>query len=265
MKKNFRIGYLLITPLLFGWIVFFCIPVILLCYNSLHEGVGAHARFSGLSNYGKLMESSIFQLAAVNTFCFLGVAIPLILIFAYAIAILLEAFFRNSIVLKSAMLLTYLMPAGAVVTLFAETAQSIHGMWILVALYLWKNTGYSAILIWSGLMTIPKEQYESARMDGAGSFYCFQKITLPQMWYTTYFTILFSVMNAFKGFREILLIWGKHPDPKQYMIQHYISNSFEQLSLSRLSTASILLFAVILLANAWGYHYVMRRDPRESL
>ena len=112
----------------------------------------------------------------------------------------------------------------------------------------------------SGLITISENQYLSAEIDGAGSFQKFRYITTPQMWHSVFFALLFSMINAFKCFREIFLIGGKHPNPDIYMLQHFINNSFENFNYNKLSVASVLMFAVITIVVGIFYSWIRRRE-----
>ena len=132
--------------------------------------------------------------------------------------------------------------------------------WIVIVLYLWKNVGYSVILLISGLATIPEEQYEAAAMDGAGALLRFRYVTMPQMWYSVFFATVFSLINAFKCFREIFLIGGTHPHESIYMLQHFINNCFEKLGYSKMAVASILMAVFVTLLFVLGYRWVMRKE-----
>ena len=73
---------------------------------------------------------------------------------------------------------------GAVNGLFAalnlpivEWLNGKYAFWVMILMYLWKNTGYSVILLLAGLVTVPAEQYESADLDGASAFQKFRYIT----------------------------------------------------------------------------------------
>ena len=131
---------------------------------------------------------------------------------------------------------------------------------VVLLLYLWKNTGYSVILLLAGLVTIPEEQYSAADLDGASSWQKFFYITTPQMWYSVFFAIIFSLINAFKCFREIFLIGGTHPNENIYMLQHFLNNSFENLNYAKLSVASVLLLVVVLVVFAVFYGFVRRKE-----
>lgn len=138
--------------------------------------------------------------------------------------------------------------------------RSDSAFWIAVGLYLWKNTGYSVIILLSGLVTVPQEHYDAAALDGASAWQRFWHITVPQMWYSVFFAGVFSLINAFKCFREIFLIGGNAPGESIYMLQHFMNNSFQKLSYGKMAAASILLTAVLCLVFALCYRWVMRKE-----
>ena len=80
------------------------------------------------------------------------------------------------------------------------------------------------------------------------------------MWYSIFFTAVFSLINAFKCFREILLVGGVHPHSSIYMLQHFINNAFENLNYPKLSVASILLLLLLTALFAATYCWVMKKE-----
>ena len=268
-------------PLLAGCMIFYVYPFLLVIRYSLMKGSGNSQWIVGLQNYLDVADNGIFQLAFGNTMRFLAIALPLILIVAYAIALLLKNQVQRHQTLKSVILLPYIMPVVGTVLLvdllFAETGllnaflnllglpvgewlQSKNAFWVVILLYLWKNTGYAVILLLSGLITIPEEQYDAANIDGANGWQQFRYVTMPQMWYSVFFAVVFSLINAFKCFREIFLIGGTHPDNSIYMLQHYINNCFENLNYPKLAVASVLLLIVVTVIFAVCYRWVMRKE-----
>lgn len=279
--RNMQEGYILTLPLLIGCLVFFAIPFLMVMRNSVFQGISYGEQFVGLDNYLSMLGSDVFRLAFGNTLRFLLVALPLIIVIAFAIALMLKEHVRKYQTLKSVLLLPYIMPVvGSVLMvelLFAETGLfneglytlglpvadwlgSEHAFAIVVLLYLWKNTGYAVILLLSGLLTIPEEQYGAANIDGANSWQQFLYITMPQMWYSVFFATVFSLINAFKCFREIFLIGGTHPHSSIYMLQHFINNAFEKLNYPKLAVASVLFLIVITVFFALFYRFVMRKE-----
>ena len=275
--KNALKGFSLILPLLLGCLVFYGLPFLLVVWYSLFQG----GRFTALDTYIRLLENEVFRIALKNTFGFLAVGLLLILMISYAIALLLRDPVRRSKLLQSVVLLPFVMPVvGTVVlvdALFAETGlwskiymalglpvadwlRSDSAFWIAVGLYLWKNTGYCVLILLSGLVTVPQEHYDAAALDGASAWQRFLHITVPQMWYSVFFGGVFSLINAFKCFREIFLIGGDTPGESLYMLQHFINNSFQKLSYGKMAAASILMTGVLCIAFALCYRAVMKKE-----
>lgn len=274
-------GFLLVVPIATGCLIFYIIPFGMVIGYSMRSSIGKNSVFVGLKNYLDLLKNEMFCLACWNTFRFLTISLPLILVLSYAIALLIKRQTTKYQLLKSVLLQPYVMPiAGTVILvefLFANNGilnQTLYTLglpiknwlessWafsIIVLLYLWKNTGYSVILLLAGLMTIPKEQYISASLDGADTFQKFLYITTPQMWHSVFFTLMFSLINAFKCFREIFLIGGKHPNNKVYMLQHFINNSFENLNYKKLTPASVLLFTTLIIIIGIVYKWIKKKE-----
>ena len=272
---------MLVAPLLLGALIFYAIPFGMVIRYSFTRGAGNTHRFVGFENYRNILENEIFQLAFGNTLKFLAIALPLVLVVAYAIALMLKSRVKKLKVLKSVLLLPYIMPIVGIVQvvelIFAETGiltnlllslnlpvqawlESEYAFWVVTGLYLWKNTGYAVILLLSGLITISDDLYAATDLDGGTKWQQFWYITVPQMWYSVFFTVVFSLINAFKSFREIFLIGGVRPHKSIYMLQHFINNSFENLNYTKLAVASVLLLLVLASVFTLSYRWVMRKE-----
>lgn len=279
--KNAREGYFLTMPLLLGCMVFYAIPFLIVLRNSAHNGIGHSEEYVGLGNYVSMLNNGVFRLAFGNTMKFLSIALLIILVLAYAIALMLKDQAKKHEVLKSVLLMPYIMPVvGTLILvelLFAQTGIINEGLYalglpivewlnseyafaVVLLLYLWKNTGYAVILLLSGLITISDDLYAAAALDGANKCQQLRYITMPQMWYSVFFAMVFSLINAFKCFREIFLIGGTHPHTSIYMLQHFINNAFEKLNYPKLAVASVLLLIVITAFFALFYRFVMRKE-----
>ena len=280
-RRNAWQGRLFLAPLMLGCMVFYAVPLMLVLWYSLTSGIGTSRKFVWLTQYEKVLDNSIFRLAFGNTVTFLAVALPLILLVSFGIALMLREYARHHAWLKSVILMPYIMPVVGTVLLieqlFAATGlvnqalytlglpivqwlQSEYAFPVVVLLYLWKNTGYSVVLILSGLTTIPEALYDVASLDGASRWQQHRYITIPHMWYSFFFATVFSLINAFKCFREIFLIGGTHPHDSIYMLQHFINNSFENMSYPKLAVASILLLMVLAAVFAVLYRAVLRKE-----
>ena len=280
-ERSAREGLLLILPLAAGCGLFYAVPFLMVLQNSFQRGTGRSREYVGIETYRSMLHSSVFRLAFGNTLKFLVVALPLIILLSYAIALLLKSHAKKHETLKSVLLLPYVMPVVGTVLLvellcsetgiinrglytlglpMADWLHSKSAFWVVVLLYLWKNTGYSVILLLSGLITIPEDHYAAASLDGATAWQQLRYITMPQMWYSVFFAAVFSLINAFKCFREIFLIGGTHPDQSIYMLQHFINNAFDKLNYPKLAVASVLLLLVLTVLFALSYRWVRRKE-----
>lgn len=258
-------GVLFALPSLTGFALFSMIPFIMSLYYCFTEGIGG-TRFVGLSNFISLLQSGSFQLASKNTLIFNTISVPLIIIVSFIFALLLNGKIKGLSYFRSFFILPLVIPVSSVILvwqiLFNEYGALNHflsdfgirpvdwmrsgwSLGVLTLVYIWKNCGYNIVLFLAGINSIPKEYYESARMDGAGSLICMTKITIPFLVPTGFFVFIMSIVNSFKVFREAYLLAGSYPDTHIYMLQHFMNNNFNNLSYQRLTTAAFLMAAAI--------------------
>ena len=284
MKRAWK-GYALIAPMLAGFLLFYVVPFGQVVWDSLSQGTGKSQLFVGFYNYQRMFQNKMFLTAFGNTLKFLGLGLPLVLLLAYGLALFLKSRARRSPVLRGVFLLPYVMPVAGTVLLinllFSERGlvnrlllalglpltdwlQSPAAFWVMLLLYLWKSAGYAVVLLLSGLLTIPAEHYQVAQVEGASAAQAFRFVTMPQMWYSLFLALVFSLINAFQCFREMFLVGGEHPHESVYMLQHFLNNSFESLNYQRLSVASVLLFLVIALGLGLCALWVLRKEAARS-
>ena len=284
MRRAWK-GCLLAAPLLLGFLLFYVGPFAQVVWDSLSQGTGKSQLFVGLENYSRMFQNRMFLLAFGNSLLFLGVGLPVILLLSLALALFFKEQAQRFPLLRTVFLLPYVMPVAGTVLLidllFSEQGllnqlllalvlplgdwlQSPAAFWVMLLLYLWKSAGYSVVLLLAGLMAIPPDHYAVAQVEGAGRLQAFRYVTLPQLWYALFIAFVFSLINAFKCFREIFLVGGEHPHQSVYMLQHFINNAFQNLNYQRLSVASVLLFCVIALALGLCWLWVMRKEAARS-
>lgn len=235
-------------------------------------------KFVGISNYITIFTNDAFKLASYNTFKFIAICIPLLVVLSLGLAVLVNGIKTKSELFKTTFLIPMAIPVASVVLLWRVMfhqngllskavvefgGQSVDWMktdwafWILVGSYLWRNIGYDMVLWLAGLSTISPTLYEAAKVDGAGAWQRFTKITVPQLLPTLFTIMVLSLLNSFKVFREAYLIAGDYPHDSMYMLQHLFNNWFVSLDLDKLSAAAtvvavIILLFILLLQKAWG-------------
>ena len=265
-RKGERIAALaFLSPSMAGILVFFLIPFADTVRRSFFDARGRS--FIGLDGYISVFGNSAFQLAAANTAKFIAVCIPLLMLVSLTIAILVRAIRPRGKVFKTTYLLPMAVPVASIVLLWqvmfhqnglmntildaaglpsVDFMGSSAAFWVLIFTYLWKNSGYDMILWLAGLENISDNIYEAARVDGANSWQCFRFITLPGLLPTFGLVAILSLLNGFKVFREAYLVAGAYPHDSIYLLQHLFNNWFQNLDISRLCAAAVLLSAVLL-------------------
>jgi ABC-type sugar transport system permease subunit len=115
---------------------------------------------------------------------------------------------------------------------------------------IWANLGFTFIIVTAGLQSVPRELYESAYVDGAGSVRRFTDITLPMIMPSLLFVSIVLTTRALQSYGEIALLTGGGPNPQKstttipYLI--YGQNSIIHNNLQIKSAAAVLLFLISL-------------------
>lgn len=272
--KSFQ-GFLWILPSFVGVMAFYLLPYADVVRRSFFGAVDN--QFKGLENYRTVLENKAFLLAVKNTLRFTVLCIPTLVLMALLCAVILYRSKYGGII-KSAFLMPMALPAVSVALLWRMLfhSQGIVNRWlahisasgidwmnsesaffILVGSYLWKNMGYDIVLWMAGLSGISENIYEAARVDGAGEWQCFFKITLPNLRSSFYTITVLSFLNSFKVFREAYLVAGDYPHESIYMMQHLFNNWFRNVSFDKMAAAAVLesfvlLLLILLLQRALG-------------
>lgn len=274
--RNTEKGLAFILPSFAGVCIFWLIPYVDVIRRSFCGVV--NGEFVGIENYRTIFANKAFRLAAGNTLRFFGVCVPLLVVLSLIIAVLLAGQKRFTQILKSFFLLPMAIPVASVVLLWrllfddqgllnhllhmlsVQTTDWMNtgaSFYVLVISYIWRNLGYDVVLWMAGLSAIPAALYEAAKVDGAGEWKCFTKITLPNLLPSLFTIVVLSVLNAFKVFREAYLVAGDYPQEKMYLLQHLFNNWYRDLSLDKMSAAAVVTGLVIFLLilglwKAWG-------------
>lgn len=275
-RKDMRAFFLFIAPSLLGVLVFVLIPFLDVFGRSFRTVVTN--RFIGLQNYRTVFVNQAFQLAVKNTVRFTLVCIPLLVTVGLMIALPVSKL-KNAGIIKSLYLFPLAMPTATVVIvwkivfyrqgffnllltrvgewtgLWGEIRKDYLGssasFWILVFSYIWKNAGYTIVLWLAGILGVPNELQEAARVDGASERQCFFRVVLPNLKGSLYTIVILSFLNSFKIYREAYLVAGAYPEQSMYLLQHLFNNWFVNLDFDKMAAATVcvggFLFVVIML------------------
>ncbi|MEC0310789.1 sugar ABC transporter permease [Paenibacillus lautus] len=267
LRKDASAAMFFLVPSGIGFALFYLIPFVMgLYYSFMSQSIDGH--FVGLDNYLELLGSTSFRKAASNTFYFSAVSVPLMVMLSLGLAMLLHknTYFQKW--LRTAYVMPLVVPVASIIMIWqmlfdwngslnawlnsfgmgrVDWMKTESARLVVIMVYLWKNVGYNVILFLAGLQQIPKDYYETARIEGAGRLRQFRSVTLVYLTSTMFFVVIMSIINSFKVFRETYLIAGDYPHNSIYMMQHYMNNMFISLDIQKLTAAASLMFVCILL------------------
>lgn len=265
------LGYCLMGPWLFGFVIMFLIPMVMSLYYSLtNYNLLSPPEFVGFKNYIRLFTSdpSFWQSLKV-TFLYVLVLVPLRLIFSLAIAMLLNTKRRGVGVYRT----MYYLPSmiggslavaivwkqifgnkGVIMSLLnaigIEQKMSLIGnpssaLWTLVLLGVWQF-GSSMLIFLAALKQVPSEIYESALLDGASAWKKFTKITLPMISPTIFFNLVLQIINGFRAFTESYVVTNGGPlDSTLFYVLNMYRRTFTYFEMGYGSAMAWVLVAII--------------------
>jgi multiple sugar transport system permease protein len=155
-------------------------------------------RFVGLANYADVLASPLWWKDLGNTLFLTVTSVAFELVLGMALAwVMYRAVFA-----RGAVRATILIPYG-IVTVVAGRGTSFA---VILLAEIWKTTPFMALLLLAGLTLVPDELQRAARIDGAGPWQRFFRITLPIMKPTIAVAVLFRSVDAFRIFDSVYVM-----------------------------------------------------------
>jgi raffinose/stachyose/melibiose transport system permease protein len=135
-----------------------------------------------------------------------------------------------------------------------------HAFWVLITMDIWRSMGFYAVLLFAGLIDIPDEVLESARMDGASGLRLIRHIVLPLSFPVLMSSLIFSINGTLKAFDSILALTNGGPGSGTTPLTLYMfQTSFTYSDYGYGSTIALLLTVLSLLVTLVVFR-VSRRD-----
>lgn len=272
MKTRKITPYLLVAPYILHFVVFVAFPVIFSIVLTFHKwNIISPMKFSGLDNYIRLFNDTLFLKSIMNTFVFLLIHIPLQIF----VALILAEILNQKIFMRGFFRASFFMPvvvSGVVVTMlwqqmFAFDTGLLNRVlttigldkvgWLvdpniamssIAVMATWKNVGLYVILFLVGLQTVPPHYYEAADLEGANRFQKFFNITLPMIKPTMFMVIILSTIGGFSLFIEPYIMTGGGPLNSTISAVLYIyKQGFFYYHMGYASTLGLFFALIILL------------------
>ena len=244
-----RYGWAFIAAAFLLYLIFTIYPAVeslALAFQSLE---GGKYIFVGLKNFKRMFGDAIFLQSLKNTFLYMIIQVPVMLMLALLLAVMLNSrflkwkgMFRTSIFLPcGTSLVAYsilfkmmfsldgivnqlLMHLGILEQPYQFLQNSTWARAVIIIAMLWRWTGYNVIFYLSALQNIPKETFEAAKVDGANAAQTLFRVTIPQLKPIVLLTAIMSTNGTLQLFDETMNITQGGPANSTLTVSHYIYN-----------------------------------------
>lgn len=226
-------------------------------------------QFVAWANYVQLVKTPLFLKTILNTFYFMVLCVPFLVIFPLFLAILLN----TNICCKTPYKLIIYMPVVVSIVVVAIAFKWLYAPEGLLNYFLelfkippvgwlsdprfamisvafvtiFKGVGYYMMIYLASLMSVPRELYDAAEVDGASSWQKHITVTIPHIMPTIALVSTISSISALKVFVEIYVMTKGGPLDSTKTIVYYIyERAFENLDLGIASAAAVILLVVVM-------------------
>lgn len=272
-KQN-RAGWFFLMPATILIIIMSFWPIVQALITSFKKGPSSRLVWTTpwYNNYARIFQDKIFHTAMGNTFIYLIIQVPIMLVLAMLLAQILnnkhlkfKGLFRTMVFLPCA---TSLVSYALIFrTLFAENGlvnqvllnihlisepikwlgQAATARFVIILALIWRWTGYNMVFFLAGLQNIDYQVYEAAKIDGATSWQTFWKITVPLLKPVIVMTGIMSINGTLQLFDESVNLTNGGPANQTITMSHYIYNMTFGQGVGKFGYASALSFVVLIL------------------
>ena len=284
-RREYLLFALLLLPNISLVLTFEYWPVLYNAYLSLTDWnmISGAPVWVGLDNYIDLFTSSSFRDVLFNTAYFAIFVIVGSIVLGLGLALLLNQKLRLRGIVRTAAFAPYVISGAAVATLWlfifdpnyglSRFVLSAFGMdsprWVtdadwampaLIIAYLWKGVGFVAIVYLAGLQGLPEEYDEAARLDGAGRWVIFRRITLPLLSPVTFFVSVITTIGTFQAYDLIAVLTGGGPGIATTTLSwHVYERAFKASDAGGAAASAMVLFVILLLITVIQNRYSQRK------
>jgi len=278
----------LLTPAFTFLAAFTYWPVLRVLGESLLVGRFAGQHAPGLDNYRRLFADPHFAHAAWNNAEYaVGTIVPS-LVLALLFALALRDTNRFTTVLRTFLVMPLMIPLVAAAALFSFILLPGEGLldyylakfgvpainWLgdtdlalgsVVAITVWKNTGYYMLFFLAGLTGVPQDLLDAATIDGAGAWRRFRNVTLPMLGPTFAFVVPIAVLNALTQVDHVVTMTQGGPADATNLLLYYIyQQAAQNYDVGLASAATVINVAALLALSLTSFHMVERGIYYES-
>jgi len=285
-------SWLILSPILLYYSIFFLFPVIANTYVSFTRwnGIGGAPQWVGLANY-KAYLSNPYPLTIFNTFLFAASILLLQTVIAFLIAVILNekvvgrGLYRSlwyiptltSSAVTAQVMFAFISPYDGVLNAILKALGKPIVIWLLdpgwmrtfIIIYsVWRGVGGPVVLFLAALQGIHREVYEAAMVDGASWGKLLRYITWPLLRPMTVFILITGTIGGFQVFETVMLISaggqanvassGGPRGMTNVMLLQIYKDAFGSFDLGRAAAGSIIMALILLWFSTWNLRVLSR-------
>lgn len=282
----------LLLPALLFLVPFTIYPSIRVLWQSffLADLAHPHPPFYGLRNYAYELRNPVFWKVVRNTLTYVAVTVPASVVLGFLLAIeadkrlRLVGLYRTALFYPSVLptigasaiwLYIYVPNLGLADRLlgalgFGQTSHNWLGtpqlaLPALMAIAIWKLTGYYLVLFLGGLQGLARDVFEAADLDGASPFQMLVRVTLPLMLPTAVFVSTVALINGFQTVDQLFILTDGGPNNATNLLLYFLyQEGFKNFNVGRASALTVLLQALLLAISFLNYRSLDRLASYES-
>ena len=282
-------GWTFLTPASLMIAVMSFYPMFRAFLISLQTGTGANMRYADpiFNNYKRILADKVFQQSIGNTFLYLFIQVPIMLLLAILLAQLLnnqqlkfKGLFRTCVFLPCATsLVSYALifrslfaQEGLINTILVKLhilesgynflGNSVSAKIVIIIALVWRWTGYTMVFYLSGLQNIEYSVYEAAKIDGANGWKTFWKITVPLLKPTIIMTVITSINGTLQLFDESVNLTKGGPANTTITMSHYVYNTCF-INVPNFGYASAMAFLIFIMVAVLALINLKVGDTRD--
>jgi sn-glycerol 3-phosphate transport system permease protein len=277
-----------LAPSLVFLVLFTYGPVLRVAAESLMVGRFAGEAAFGFGNYQRLFADPHFAQAAANNLIYAAGTIVPSLVLALALALALRETGRLTALLRTLVVMPLLIPLVAAAALFSFLLLPGDGLvdfylhklgigmvnWLgnpdlalgsVIAITIWKNTGYYMLFFLAGLAGVPQDLVDAAKIDGAGAWRRLRNIVLPLLGPTFGFVVPIALLNALTQVDHVVTMTQGGPSDATNLLLYYIyQQAAQNYDTGLASAATVISVAALLALTVTSFRLIERGVHYES-
>ncbi len=240
-------SFLMLLPAVISLAVFSIYPFLWIFRYVCYDYNGFTATYTGSKNWNHMLKDKVFWQSVRHTFEYAGLKLLFIIPLALLLAVLLNMKMKGSKVFRgiyfmptiiatsiSGMIFTFIFATkNGILNELLKTLHFIHEpvRWLsstdyvmaaVIVLALWGGVGNYMLYFTTGINSISTDVYESAKIDGAGTFQTFFKVTLPMLSPVIKVVLMLAITSAFKDYEAIMVLTQGGPGNRSMVMFLYI-------------------------------------------